>query len=83
MSDTTLKTQTLAAENNHRSFGFFCLTLRHSHPITDSGDDGVQVLDVAFQQHHPRALSAVRVWMVQQHVEEITELGRDAAVLEG
>lgn len=54
-----------------------------SHPIADSGDDGVEVLDFAFQQHHPGTFSAVGDRMVEQHVEEVAELGRDAAVLQG
>lgn len=53
-----------------------------SDPIADSGDDGVEVLDFAFQQHHPGALLAVGDWMVEQHIEEVAELGCDAAVLQ-
>lgn len=53
-----------------------------SHPIANPGDDGVEVLDFAFQQHHPGTLSAVGDRMVEQHVQEVAELGRDAAVLQ-
>lgn len=61
-------------------------TQAHTHwsayPIADSGDDGVEVLDFAFQQHHPGSLPAVLVGMVQHHVKEVPELGGDAGVLE-
>lgn len=53
------------------------------HPVADSGDDGVEVLDFALQQHHPGTLSAVGHRMVEQHVEEVAEFGGDAAVLQG
>lgn len=53
-----------------------------SYPITHSGDDGVQVLDFTFQQHHPGTLSAVLVRMVQHHIQKVPELGCDARVLE-
>lgn len=59
-----------------------CRCFQCSDPVTNSGDDGVQVLDFAFQHHHPVTLSALLVWMVQHHVEKVTELGRDASVLE-
>lgn len=51
---------------------------RCSYSITEFGDDGVQVLDFTFQQHHPGTLSAVLVRMVQHHVEKVTQLGGDA-----
>lgn len=54
---------------------------KHQVPITDSGDDGVQILDLAFQQHHSGTLSAVLVGMVQHHIEKVTQLGGDALVM--
>lgn len=53
-----------------------------SHQITNSGNDGVQDLDFALQQHHSGMLSALLVGMVQHHVEKVTQLGGDAGVLE-
>lgn len=50
---------------------------KHQVPVTNSCDDRVQVLDFTLQQHHSWTLSAVLVWMVQQQVEKVTELGCD------
>lgn len=52
-----------------------------SYPITHPADDGVQILDFTFQQHHSGTLSAVLVGMVQHHIEEVTDLGCDTCVL--
>lgn len=52
-----------------------------SYPVTDSGDDGVQVLEFKFQQHNPGTLSTVRVRMVKHHIEEVLELVSDAGIL--
>lgn len=71
---TAAKTITIT-ENNRKKKNL-------SHPIADSGDNGVEVLDFAFQQRHPGTFSAVGDRMVEQHVEEVAELGRDAAVLQ-
>lgn len=54
---------------------------KHQVPVTNSGDDVVQVLDFTFQQHHSGTLSAVLVRMVQHHVQKVTELGCDTWVM--
>lgn len=51
---------------------------RCSYPKTDPGDDVVQVLDFAFQQHHSGKRPALLVRMVQHHVEKVTQLDCDA-----
>lgn len=51
---------------------------KHQVPVTNSGDDGVQVLDFTLQQHHSGTFLAVLVWMVQHDIEKVPELGSDA-----
>lgn len=56
--------------------------LTGSHPVTDSGDDGEQVLGFPLQQDHSELLSAALAGMVQHHVEKVTQFVGDACVLE-
>lgn len=54
---------------------------RGSNSKTNPGDDGVQVLDLPFQHHHPGSLFARLTGMVQHHIQKVLELGGDALVL--
>lgn len=61
-----------------------CITViyeKHQVPITNSGNDGVQILHFLSQQHHSGSLSAVLAGMVQHHIEKVTKLAGDARVM--
>lgn len=61
--------------------GLTVICEKHKVPITNSANDGVQVLDFAFQQDHSGTVFAVLVRMVQHHVEKITEFGSDTGIM--